>query len=223
MKAGDWERGCVRKIAMRAPLSRLARLWRKLSASVRLPSADRIVLGAGRTSYPGWCATDRDTLDITQRTDFSRYWRPHSRGVFLAEHVWEHLTELQAEQPNANCFEFLRPGGRLRIAVPDGLHPDPEYRSSVDVGGHGCGAEDHKVLYDYRLMREMLKRVGYRVALLEYWDEGGKFHHVTWDSAAGHIKRSRDNDPRNRGGTLRYTSLIVDAIKTAAEPRGRHP
>jgi predicted SAM-dependent methyltransferase len=67
-------------------------------------------------------------------------------------------------------------------------------------------------------MREMLKRVGYRVALLEYWDECGKFHHVTWDSAAGHIKRSRDNDPRNRGGTLGYTSLIVDAIKTAAEP-----
>lgn len=207
---------------MRTALARLARGWRKLSAGIRLPSADRIIVGAGRTSYPGWFATDRDTLDITRREDFARYWPPHSRGIFLAEHVWEHFTELQAAQANANCFEFLRPGGWLRIAVPDGLHPDPEYRSAVAVGGRGCGADDHKVLYDYRLMREMLQRAGYHVELLEYWDEDGVFHHVTWCSEAGHIRRSRDNDPRNRGGTLRYTSLIVDAIKPAVEDTGRH-
>lgn len=222
MNAGEWERGRVNKVVMRMVLSRLARRWRRLSASVRLPAADRIVIGAGRTSYPGWFATDRDTLDITQRVDFARYWRPRSRESFLAEHVWEHLTDLQAEQANANCFEFLRPGGWLRIAVPDGFHPDPGYRSSVAVGGHGCGADDHQVLYDYRLMREMLQRAGYRVELLEYWDEGGEFHHVNWDSAAGHIRRSRDNDPRNRGGTLRYTSLIVDAIKPVDELPGWH-
>jgi predicted SAM-dependent methyltransferase len=194
----------------------LARRWRRLRATVRLPAADRIILGAGRDSYPGWGATDRDTLDVTWREDFARYWRPGSREAFLAEHVWEHLTEPQAALANANCFEFLRPGGRLRIAVPDGLHPDPGYRAAVAVGGHGCGADDHKVLYDHGLMREMLERAGYRVALLEYWDENGTFHHADWSSDAGHVRRSRDHDRRNHGGVLRYTSLIVDAFKPAS-------
>jgi predicted SAM-dependent methyltransferase len=193
-------------------LSGVRRLW----AGVRLPAAERIIIGAGRSSYPAWYATNVDTLDVTRRDDFVRYWEPGSREAFLAEHVWEHLTESQAARANANCYEFLRAGGWLRIAVPDGLHPDPGYRGAVAVGGHGCGADDHKVLYDYRLLREMLQRAGFHVVVLEYWDEHGEFHHVPWSSKAGHVRRSRDGDRRNQDGVIRYTSLIVDALKPGA-------
>lgn len=194
-------------------LGRIALGCRRLSAAARLPRATRIVVGAGRTSYRGWAGTDRGTLDITQRAAFARYWQPGTREAFLAEHVWEHLTASQAVRANANCFEFLRPGGWLRIAVPDGLHPDPDYRRAVMPGGHGAGAHDHKVLYDYRLLRDMLEQAGYRVTLLEYWDEDGEFHHSPWHSDAGHVRRSHAHDRRNHGGVLRYTSLIVDAAK----------
>lgn len=207
--------------AMHLHGSRLLFGARRLWAVVRLPAANRIIIGAGTSSYPGWYATSVETLDVTRRDDFVRYWEPGSREAFLAEHVWEHLSVPQAVQANANCFEFLRAGGWLRIAVPDGLHPDPGYRSAVAVGGHGCGADDHKVLYDYRLLREMLECAGYRVSLLEYWDEHGTFHHVPWSSQAGHVRRSRDADRRNRDGVLRYTSLIVDAIKPG--PHGEDP
>jgi predicted SAM-dependent methyltransferase len=205
---------------MRSPLARLARGWRRFLADARLPSADRVILGAGHTSYPGWFATNRDTLDVTARRDFARYWPPNSRQAFLAEHVWEHLTEREAAIANANCFEFLRPGGWLRIAVPDGHHPDPDYRESVAVGGSGCGADDHKVLYACTLMGDMLQRACFRVSLLEYWDADGVFHCMPWTSDAGHIKRSKAHDPRNRGSVLRYTSLIVDAIKPDGEGPG---
>jgi predicted SAM-dependent methyltransferase len=133
--------------------------------------------------------------------------------VFLAEHVWEHLGSRQAIIANANCFEFLRPGGRLRIAVPDGFHPDPAYIEYVRPGGTGAGADDHKVLYNYKLISEELKNVGFEFRLLEYWDENGQFHFQEWSSEDGHISRSKRYDPRNQDGSLTYTSLIVDAIK----------
>ena len=173
----------------------------------------RPVVGAGRTSFPGWFATDRATLDLLEREDFTRHWAPGTRTAFLAEHVWEHLSEEQGKQAAANCFEFLRHGGRLRIAVPDGLNPDPEYREHVSPGGSGPGADDHKMLYTAATLKALLAGVGFTCALLEYWDEAGHFHATEWDANQGHIMRSRRFDPRNQDGSLRYTSLIVDAIK----------
>ncbi len=175
--------------------------------------AEKIILGGGGITYPGWLLTDKDSLDIANRDSFARHWNPNSRAVFLAEHVWEHLNDNESEKANANCFEFLRPGGRLRIAVPDGFHPDTYYIEQVRPGGSGSGAEDHKVLYNYKLISEQLRRTGFEVILLEYWDENGKFHFQEWSSADGHIARSKNYDERNQGGTLVYTSLIVDAIK----------
>lgn len=179
----------------------------------RIADAQRIVVGAARTLYPGWISTNRATLDLLQREDFARHWTPGSREAFLAEHVWEHLSEEQGRQAAANCFEFLRPGGRLRIAVPDGLNPDPEYREYVRPGGGGPGADDHKMLYTAAALKALLESVGFTCTLLEYWDEAGKFHATDWDASQGHIMRSRRFDPRNQDGTLRYTSLIIDALK----------
>ena len=107
----------------------------------------------------------------------------------------------------------MAPGGTLRIAVPDGYHPDKDYIDWVKVGGNGFGADDHKILYNYYIMKTKLEKVGFKVELLEYWDENGVFHFTDWSSEAGFIRRSKNNDERNQSGKLKYTSLIVDAIK----------
>lgn len=39
--------------------------------------------------------------------------------AFVAEHVWEHLSLQDAHRATRNCQRHLRPGGRLRLAVPD--------------------------------------------------------------------------------------------------------
>jgi len=101
----------------------------------------------------------------------------------------------------------------MRLAVPDGLHPNLDYIAYVKVGGHGPGAADHKVLYDYRSMQSMLESVGFQVRLLEFYDEVGSFHTKAWQIHDGPIERSLVHDPRNINGQPNYTSLIVDAIK----------
>lgn len=180
---------------------------------LRIKTAKRIIIGAAGTFRHDWVSTDKETLDIVVRDKFAQYWKPNSRLAFLAEHVWEHLSEAEAAKANANCFEFLKSGGRLRIAVPDEFHPDPAYIEHVRPGGKGDGAEDHKVLYNYKSLTEKLEYAGFKVEVLEYWDESGRFHFREWSSEGGHIRRSNRFDPRNRNGSLTYTSLIVDAIK----------
>ena len=180
---------------------------------LRFHFAQKIILGSAGILFPGWLTTDKSSLDILKYDDFQYYWQPNSRSKFLAEHVWEHFDENEVRQANDNCFEFLQSGGKLRLAVPDGFHPDPEYLEKVRPGGTGEGAEDHKILYNYQSLTDLLEDSGFRINLLEYWDESGQFHFQEWSSEEGHIRRSMHYDSRNQNGSLTYTSLIVDAIK----------
>ncbi len=134
----------------------------------------------------------------------------------LCEHVWEHLTEAEGRTAAALCYEFLRPGGYLRCAVPDANFPDVAYQRTVQVGGPGPAdhpAADHKILYDYRRFAAVFAGVGFAVDLLEYCDEQGRFHFTYWDPADGPIYRSLRSDHRNRDGNLGFASLILDAKK----------
>ena len=179
----------------------------------RLRKARRVLIGAGSTTQEGWFPTDRETLDVGQGAAFRRFWRPGTVEAFCAEHVWEHLEEATARRGVENCFAFLRAGGTLRIAVPDGFHPSAEYREWVRPGGTGLGANDHKILHTHVTLRALLATAGFEVRLVEWWDESGQFHAEPWFPEQGYIVRSATHDPRNQDGALRYTSLIVDGTK----------
>lgn len=174
----------------------------------------KIVLGAGDALYPlDWITTNIEELDICRMEDFIFLFGENKVDNFMAEHVWEHLNWWQAEAANLNIFTFLKPGGIFRIAVPDGYHPDPQYIEWVRPGGSGAGAKDHQQLYTYKTLSASLEKHGFSITLLEYWDENGEFHYEPWDIDGGKVQRSKRFDERNEDGQLRYTSLIIDAIK----------
>ena len=177
----------------------------------------RIVVGSGGLVEIGWTKTEQAYLDLLKPDDWARYFKPRQIDAILAEHVWEHLTLDQGIAAAKLCMRYLRPGGYLRIAVPDGNHPDPNYVGAVKPGGLGPGADDHKVLYDYKLLSRVISEVGFQVELLEYFDENGRFVYNPWVAADGMIYRSSRYDERNRDGNLNYTSLVVDARSTGIE------
>jgi predicted SAM-dependent methyltransferase len=186
-------------------------LQRKLAAS----PVKRIVIGAGFKTQPGWIPTQIEFLDLLKPADWARFFRPASIEAMLAEHVWEHLTLEEGREAARVCFEYLKHGGYLRIAVPDGFHPSPEYREWVRVGGASPMqvANDHKVLYTHETIRAVLEEAAFRVTLLEYFDSEGVFHYHDWDETAGKVWRSKRFDPRNAGGELVFTSIVLDAVK----------
>lgn len=160
-----------------------------------------------------WFSSDIDVLNISRRKDWLRLLWFTKLDNIMAEHVWEHLSDADTTLANKNCYEFLKKNGRMRLAVPDGLHINKDYIEYVKPGGNGAGADDHKILYTYKTMKEKLEKAGFYVELLEYWDEDGKFHFTEWTDEAGKITRSKRYDERNADGSLSYTSLIVDAVK----------
>ncbi|MGJ4952584.1 class I SAM-dependent methyltransferase [Bradyrhizobium sp. HKCCYLS20291] len=169
----------------------------------------RLVIGAAGTSFPGWVSTNENLFNLLRPETWLAWIDENSVDAMLSEHVWEHLDADEGKTAATTCYRFLKSGCRLRIAVPDALMPDPVYRDLCKVGGR----DGHKVFYDYRSLSNTLKAVGYDVHLLEYFDEDGKFHENPWDPKDGHIGRCRRFDPRNSGDDIKYTSLIVDAIK----------
>lgn len=185
----------------------------KLLRAIKKQAEIRIVLGAGGTAYEGFVSTDYPQLDICSAVSFRRFLKPQTVGIFVSEHVWEHLSLKDAAKACSNCFLYLKQGGLLRIAVPDGFHPDSDYIAQVKPGGYGSGADDHKALYNYRTLSALLENAGYKVRLLEWFDEQGEFHYNDWEVDGGFIKRSTRFDPRNSTNNTAYTSLIIDASK----------
>lgn len=205
--------GFIRKV--RSKIDRIRfKIINSVFLSLLFSPKRKFNIGAGRFEYrDGWLCTDRDSLDITKSGDWYKHLRFLKLDNIFAEHVWEHLAETDTLLANKNCCNFLKRGGILRLAVPDGYHPDKAYIDRVKPGGNGPGAEDHKILYNYTTMRVSLEQAGFKVNLLEYWDENGQFHFTDWSNESGKVLRSKRYDDRNIDAKLNYTSLIVDALK----------
>ncbi len=188
---------------------------------IRKHSADqplRIIIGAGDQQWPGWISTQKEELDLRKPEKWRIVFQKQPADAFLCEHVWEHLTETQGRAAADVCFKWLKPGGYLRCAVPDGNFPDPDYQMTARVGGPGPPdhpAAGHRVCYDYRLFTDVFTRAGFDVDLLEYCDENGRFHYHQWFFDDGPIYRSLLMDHRNTDGIIRSISLILDAKKPA--------
>jgi predicted SAM-dependent methyltransferase len=197
----------------------VAGLFKQPRSLYQLTTYDRtkpikLVVGSMFSSFEGWIHSDIETLNLLVKSDWDNYFAENSIDKILAEHVWEHLTPEQGKLAFQNCYTYLKPGGFLRVAVPDGFNPNEEYINYVKPGGTGNGADDHKLLYNYQIMSGFLQEIGFQVNLLEYFDANGQFHKSPWKPEDGMIRRSADHDSRNQGGKLGYTSLIIDAYKS---------
>ncbi|MHB8337440.1 MAG: class I SAM-dependent methyltransferase [Ignavibacteriaceae bacterium] len=181
--------------------------YRKTHATICL------LVGAGKSKFNDWFNTDIHTLDVTNESDFYKYFSTRKINKILAEHVLEHLTDEQLFLMIGNFLKFSEKDINIRIAVPDGYHADKNYIDRVKPLGSGEGALDHKNLFTYQTLSELFEKHGFKSNLKEYWDENGLFHSNYQNDYNGFIERSFLNDERNKDGKPNYTSLIIDFTK----------
>ena len=179
----------------------------------------KVIIGAGEQHRDGWTPTQKEQLDLTRPESFATYFGKSRADALLCEHVWEHLHPREAVAAAKLVFEHLKPGGFLRVAVPDGNHPDPHYLALVAVHGPGP-AHDHQVLYTLDTFSGVFEQAGFTVLPLEWWDANHEFHHVDWNAEEAPVYRSSKLDHRNAAwregrGPPDFTSLILDAVKPA--------
>jgi len=171
----------------------------------------KLVIGAAAGQhFDGWLMTNLPVFNALKVEHWGTMFPSGCIDRILAEHVIEHWHEGEFVEFLRIVRPFLSRAGTIRLAVPDGLHPDPHYIEYVRPGGSGAGSDDHKVLYTYKKMGSISSRAGYACTFLEHFDETGQFHAIPWDIQDGFIKRSSRYDPRNETAPLSYTSLMVD-------------
>lgn len=138
-------------------------------------TSDRYNLGCGDTPIEGWHNWDRATGQECYPLDVP----DNSADEIRASHVLEHLPPDEVEKAILDWARALKPGGRLRIAVPDFRYWADQYlnHNRMDVTGHVMGghqhADDiHHSLFDARSLRVYLLRAG--LVCIDRWvDEVG--------------------------------------------------
>ena len=88
------------------------------------PSAERPLLniGCGRRYHGDWVNLDLETADTNVIRHDVNQGLPFEEGKFAAvyhSHILEHLEPKEGRKLIEECYRVLRPGGILRIAVPD--------------------------------------------------------------------------------------------------------
>lgn len=128
-----------------------------MSGPPNAEGADRSVrllnFGCGGTFHPDWTNLDASPVspaviahDVTRRF-------PFADGTFDAvygSHVLEHLEPAVAERVLGDCFRILKPGGILRIAVPDLESIARLYLSSLE--GALNGDRESETHYDWLML-----------------------------------------------------------------------
>ena len=178
----------------------------------------RIIVGAAETFQDGWYSTNEQWLDVTDPADWQRVFNGRRLITHaVAEHVFEHLTYDECRKALANMFSHMVDGARVRIAVPDGYHPDEDYIRHVGIDGIGADAADHKQLLNVDALAQLFREAGFEPTHLEGYDSEGNLVRNSYSTDDGFIQRSRGNaspDSRNKWGFVDAdTSLIVDGVK----------
>lgn len=186
-------------------------LTKKISKNRKMNKKLQIIFGAGNTYQKNWISTEQENLDLLKVDTFNKLFKKNEISNILAEHVFEHLSLENGIQAIKNLKPFLKINAKIRIAVPDGYFPSKEYINYVKPGGVGPGADDHKMLYNFKTISKLFDN-DFKINLLEYFDEQGNFQYKKWDINDGKVIRSRYFDPRNTDKQVNYSSLIIDAI-----------
>ncbi|AAQ00361.1 MULTISPECIES: hypothetical protein [Prochlorococcus] len=178
-----------------------------------------LILGAALTSQEGWYSTNENWLDISKTEHWQRIFSGRPRvSHAVAEHVFEHLSVSEMRKALRLIYQHLCNGGSLRIAVPDGNHPDETYRKHTGINGIGADASDHKQFISYEFLKKELEDVGFTCELKEGYTSEGQLIRSNISRNYGLIMRTRDSinyKTEKLGWDFidSNTSLIVDALK----------
>lgn len=132
----------------------------------------KLHLGCGASRIPGFFHIDLDDhahVDHhgpVERLDFIP---DNTVELIYASHVLEHFGRYQVFDVVSEWYRVLRPGGILRVAVPDFAAAVKWYAGRGDIrqvlgliiGGQTCSYDYHHVIFDETSLGELLEDVGF--------------------------------------------------------------
>lgn len=175
-------------------------------------------VGCGEKFIPGLIHVDivaAPHIDFVERVDTMPYFSSGSVDFLYASHVLEHFGRLEFGAVLREWFRVLKPGGILRLSVPDFAACVKWYASTGRLDGDDgllgllCGGQRneydfHKMVFDEASLRGALLKVGFTECRL--WDWRQSEHSAIDDYSQAYLPHM-DKD----GGLL--MSLNMEAVK----------
>jgi predicted SAM-dependent methyltransferase len=132
-------------------------------------------VGCGSKYIPGLVHVDviaASHVDVVATVDKMPYFDSGSVDFLYASHVLEHFGRHEYEAVLAEWFRVLKPGGVLRLSVPNFAACVSWYAETGQLSGPNgilgliCGGQKneydfHKMVFDERLLRHALYAVGF--------------------------------------------------------------
>ena len=132
----------------------------------------KLHLGSGMRYIPGWVhvdAVDLPHIDVRHEVNRLPMFPNGSASVIYCCHVLEHFYRSEARQTLLEWYRILKPGGLLRIAVPDFEAITEVYSKNKNLNevlGLLFGRQDflynfHYTVFDYATLSTLLSNCGY--------------------------------------------------------------
>jgi predicted SAM-dependent methyltransferase len=203
----------VRAIARRAVDSRA---WRWLRWIVRRPRPStaigpvRLHLGCGTVDLPGFVNIDANPhphVHFIRDVESPHLWQPGAADLIYASHVLEHVPWTRVPAVLARWRSFLKPGGVLRLSVPDFDALHDYYAVTKDLAwitpplmGSQCDAYDvHRAVFTRSALEALLRDAGF--SEVRDWD-AHRLRIGDWSNYTFELE-----------GRTRLLSLNVEAVK----------
>lgn len=137
-----------------------------------MPAETKLHIGCGRNILPGWINLDitpHDGVDIVDDARKLLKVQDQSCDRIYACHILEHVGRHEVDEVLRVWHAKLKPGGILRLSVPDFEKAVEWYRKGgimkeilgFLVGGQRDRYDYHGVVFDRRSLTESLQRAGF--------------------------------------------------------------
>lgn len=178
----------------------------------------KLHLGCGSKSIPGFVhvdIVDGPNIDVRSSVDDLCEFSDASVDLIYASHVLEHFGRREVETVLREWFRVLKPGGTIRLAVPDfaavvALYEEEGLKDGMSgLVGLVCGGQRnqydfHKIIFDEPFLAFLLRKVGF--SDVRRWDWRATEHAGVDDFSQAYIPHM---DKENG----RLMSLNLEAIK----------
>lgn len=130
--------------------------------------AVRLNIGAGSVPLPGFTAIDRKNGDDAYPLTLGgQAVADDSVDEIYASHVLEHFSHQESQAALCEWVRVLKPGGRIRIAVPDFAKVAEKYLAGepLPIAGYVMGGQTdvddyHRTIFDEEHLRRMMQQAG---------------------------------------------------------------
>lgn len=134
----------------------------------------------------------------------------NTADLIYASHLAEHIPRNEVIDALQEWYRVLKPGGVLRIGVPDfdalikiySLSENNVHSIENQLLGQECPYDDHHTIWNYAFAEEVLKKAGF--SHVRMWDPETADHHGFGDKSKRKVEVA---------GQLIPISLNIEAVK----------